>query len=94
MIGGNSKITQDVLPYFITDGVPGRVKGLNSVGLKRGGFKASDLALMKKAFHCLFQHVKPLRETTEDLAAQDNPFATRLAEFIGKSKRGYHRAEM
>jgi UDP-N-acetylglucosamine acyltransferase len=31
MIGGKSKIVQDVLPFFTTDGNPARVRGLNSV---------------------------------------------------------------
>ncbi|HKP84643.1 MAG TPA: acyl-ACP--UDP-N-acetylglucosamine O-acyltransferase, partial [Blastocatellia bacterium] len=38
MIGGNSKIVQDCLPFVITDGVPGRASGLNVVGLRRAGF--------------------------------------------------------
>ncbi|MBA3240227.1 MAG: acyl-ACP--UDP-N-acetylglucosamine O-acyltransferase, partial [Acidobacteria bacterium] len=32
MVGGKSKIVQDVLPFFTTDGNPPRVRGLNSVG--------------------------------------------------------------
>src|SRR5207253_5887738 len=31
MVGGKSKIVQDVLPYCTTDGNPPRVRGLNSV---------------------------------------------------------------
>src|ERR1051326_3111555 len=32
MIGGKSKIVQDVLPFFITDGNPASLRGVNSVG--------------------------------------------------------------
>ncbi|MFN2456346.1 MAG: acyl-ACP--UDP-N-acetylglucosamine O-acyltransferase, partial [Pyrinomonadaceae bacterium] len=38
MTGGKSKIVQDVLPFFITDGNPPRVRGINSIGLHRAGF--------------------------------------------------------
>src|SRR5918992_1470182 len=31
MVGGKSKIVQDVLPFFTTDGNPPRVRGLNMV---------------------------------------------------------------
>jgi UDP-N-acetylglucosamine acyltransferase len=40
IVGGKSKIVQDVLPFFTTDGNPARVRGLNSVGLRRANFSA------------------------------------------------------
>ena len=49
MIGGKSKIVQDVLPFFTTDGNPARVRGLNSVGLRRGGFSVEDRRLLRRA---------------------------------------------
>ncbi len=36
MVGGKSKVVQDVLPFFTTDGNPPRVRGLNTIGLRRG----------------------------------------------------------
>jgi acyl-[acyl carrier protein]--UDP-N-acetylglucosamine O-acyltransferase len=38
MIGLSAKVVQDALPFCITDGNPGRARGLNLVGLKRNGF--------------------------------------------------------
>jgi len=91
MIGGNSKITQDVLPYMITDGVPGRVRGLNLVGLKRAGFKTGDLRVLKKAYQTLFRSGAGLEETIEQLRGSGEELAVSLADFITDSRRGFHR---
>src|ERR687893_3052 len=53
MVGGKSKIVQDVLPFLTTDGNPPRVRGLNAVGLRRGGFTGEDRRLLKKAYRIL-----------------------------------------
>ena len=53
MIGGNSKIVQDCLPFVITDGVPGRAHGLNIVGLRRAGLKSGGLTKLKQAYRCI-----------------------------------------
>ena len=47
MVGGKSKIVQDVLPFFTTDGNPPGVRGLNSVGLRRAAF-SNDIRLAMK----------------------------------------------
>ena len=92
MLGGNSKITRDALPFMITDGVPGRVRGLNVVGLRRAGFSAADLRALKQAYRVLFAGVRPLEERLAALRAMDSEHAARLAEFIAGSQRGFHRA--
>ena len=38
MVGGMSKLTKDVPPYFLVEGNPCQPYGLNSVGLRRAGF--------------------------------------------------------
>ncbi len=93
MIGGNSKITQDCLPYMITDGVPGTVRGLNLVGLKRAGFTTQDIRELKEAFRILFSSRRSLQTILEELEALGSKHATHLAEFIKQSKRQFHRAE-
>jgi UDP-N-acetylglucosamine acyltransferase len=55
MIGGNSKIVQDCLPFVITDGVPARACGLNVVGLRRAGFGAAALRTLKQAYRLLLR---------------------------------------
>lgn len=91
MIGGNAKITQDVLPFMITDGMPGQVRGLNVVGLKRAGFKADDLRVLKQAYQLMFRSGLGLDGIIEQLRGLGSDLASHLAEFISDSKRGFHR---
>jgi len=90
MIGGNSKITQDVLPYMITDGNPASVRGLNLVGLKRAGFKMDDIKLLKQAYRLIFQPGS-LEDNLFALEALGDELAQNLYEFIQRSKRSFHR---
>ena len=55
MIGGNAKIVQDCLPFVVTDGVPGRAHGLNLIGLRRAGFKSSEIQKLKEAYRLLLR---------------------------------------
>lgn len=92
MIGGNSKITQDALPYMITDGNPARVHGLNAVGLKRAGFSREDLAALKDAYRILLARGSLLDEALRLLATINSPHVAHLIEFISNAKRSFHRA--
>lgn len=92
MIGGNSKITQDCLPYMITDGIPGRVCGLNLVGLKRAGFGAEGLRDLKAAYQILFGARGALDRQLAGLERLGTPTAMHLLGFIRSSKRSFHRA--
>jgi len=88
MIGGCSKITQDVLPFCITDGNPGRARGLNLVGLRRSGFAATDIAALKQAYRLLYQRV-PLADAIERMKASASAPVQELAAFMAAAKRGF-----
>lgn len=90
MVGGNSKITQDVLPFMITDGNPATVSGLNMVGLKRAGFALSDIKSLKAAFQLLFQ-VGKLEDNLAQIQALAHPLAEELHNFVLAAERGFHR---
>lgn len=91
MIGGNTKITRDVLPYMMLDGNPANVVGLNMVGLKRGGFKLEDIKVLKKAYQLIFNNESKLEQRLTDLSTLDFAPAKHLVSFIQSSKRGFHR---
>src|ERR1700679_627477 len=55
MIGGNTRVNSDVPPFFLYTGFNVQAKGLNLVGLKRAGYKASDLSTLKKAYQLLYR---------------------------------------
>lgn len=91
MLGGNAKITQDVLPYMMADGNPAHISGLNKVGLRRAGFKVADINAVKKAYQLIFKNETKLEERLNQLSQLDHASAQHLASFINASKRGFHR---
>jgi UDP-N-acetylglucosamine acyltransferase len=92
MIGGKSKIVQDVLPFFITDGNPSRLRGVNSVGLRRGGFSEEERRALKEAYKLLFRSTRPVQDALRELEQVDDENIAHLVRFIRSSKRGFIRA--
>ena len=88
MIGLSTKVVQDALPFCITDGNPGRARGLNLVGLKRNGFSREEIAALKEAYRMLYQRV-PLDEALACMRDMGSPAVAIVADFIAGSKRGF-----
>ena len=55
MVGGMSKLTQDVVPYTIVDGHPAKAVGLNSVGISRAGIPLESRRRIKQAYKILYR---------------------------------------
>jgi UDP-N-acetylglucosamine acyltransferase len=91
MVGGKSKIVQDVLPFFTTDGNPPRVRGLNSVGLRRAGFTAEQRQNLKHAYKILLRSGLSLDDALAQLAASDDENVAHLVKFIRATQRGIGR---
>jgi len=89
MIGLSAKVVQDALPFCITDGNPGRARGLNLVGLRRNGFSPDDIKALKDAYRLLYADGVTLAEALEQMAAMDSPAVAELKAFIEGSKRGF-----
>jgi UDP-N-acetylglucosamine acyltransferase len=92
MVGGKSKIVQDVLPFFITDGNPARVRGINSVGLRRAGFSEEATRVLKDAYRKLFRSAMPVQDALRELEQVDDENVSHLVRFIRSSTRGFIRA--
>ena len=88
MVGMNSKLVQDALPFCITDGYPARARGLNLVGLRRAGFKAPEIAELKEAYRLLHRKM-PLTEAVAQMKASPSSTVRELAEFLLHGKRGF-----
>ena len=93
MVGGKSKIVQDVLPFFTTDGNPPRVRGLNAIGLRRGGFAPESRAALKRAYQVLFRTRLPLASALSALEESGDEHVRHLARFIRATRRGFTREE-
>ncbi len=92
MIGGNSKITQDVLPFFVTDGVPPRVRGINVVGLTRAGHSREEIRMLKEAYRILLASGLRLEAATGKIQKIGSPCTDHLADFLLRAgPRGIHR---
>ncbi len=55
MLGGMSKIVQDVPPFIIADGNPAIARSINKVGLERLGFTPERLEAVKQAFRIFYR---------------------------------------
>jgi UDP-N-acetylglucosamine acyltransferase len=90
MVGGCSKVVQDVPPYSVSDGHPTVVRGLNLIGLRRAKFSQSTISLLKKAFKIIFFDNHPLAKAKE-LITKEFPQTEEvdyLLKFISSSERG------
>ncbi len=58
MIGGMTRVDRDVPPFCLAEGHPGRLRGLNRVGIKRSGLmgdKEFDLKSLQNTWNLLFK---------------------------------------
>jgi len=89
MIGGNTRVNSDVPPFFLYAGHDVAAKGLNLVGLKRAGFKASDVSVLKKAYQYLYRSGLKLQDALAKIETEMPTTETlHLVSFIRSSKRG------
>jgi UDP-N-acetylglucosamine acyltransferase len=89
MIGGNTRVNLDVPPFFLCSDFNVAAKGLNLVGLRRAGFKASDVALLKTAYKLLYKSNLKLEDALQRIETEVPTEHTRhLVAFIRSSKRG------
>jgi UDP-N-acetylglucosamine acyltransferase len=89
-IGGASRINQDVPPFMITQGLAGEVKGVNSVGLRRRGFKPDAVNALRDAHRILWRSGLPKQDALAELARLygEIPELRTLMEFLKASDFG------
>ena len=89
MIGGNTRVNSDVPPFFLYTGFNVEPKGLNVVGLKRAGYKASDVTVLKKAYQILYRSGLKLQDALARIESEiPTPETLHLVNFIRRSERG------
>ncbi len=95
IIGGCSKIQQDVPPFVIADGNPAAARGLNLVGLQRRGFADADTRALKSAYKKLFLkkdgNLATALSSLKATHAAATPHVAHLIQFIETSQRGVTR---
>ena len=90
VIGGCSKVNQDVAPFSLVDGNPATLRGLNIVGLKRADILVPNQMALRRAFKILFSSGLNRSNAVLQVKEQLNglPEIHRVIEFIQISKRG------
>ena len=96
MVGGMTRVDRDVPPYCLAEGHPGRMRGLNKVGIKRQNIdkeNKEEYLQLKRIWNLLFKSEYVISDGLK-IARQENLLqsSARLCGFvelsIGKGRRG------
>jgi UDP-N-acetylglucosamine acyltransferase len=89
MVAGNAGVNTDLPPFFLYSGFRVAPRGLNIVGLKRAGFTAAQIAVLKTAYCLLYRSGLKLEEALARIEREvQTPEARHLVTFVRESKRG------
>lgn len=94
MAGGGSIILRDIPPYVICNGNPCTPHGINTEGLKRRGFDAETINLLRRAYKLVYRDGKTVAEAVAALdaliaeAPASAPALALLRDFVRDSPRG------
>lgn len=93
IIGGCSKVVQDVPPFATADGNPLKVHTINKIGMERAGLNAGQIETVKKAYRILYRENLTVSRAIEKMNAtlDVTPEIQQLARFVGESERGITR---
>jgi UDP-N-acetylglucosamine acyltransferase len=90
LVGGCSKVVQDVPPFMLVDGNPAVTKTVNKVGMERNGVPEETQAVLKQAYKILFREglsiSNALARIESELPAL--PELRHLLQFVRSSERG------
>jgi UDP-N-acetylglucosamine acyltransferase len=89
IIGGCSKVVQDVPPFMLADGNPAETRTINKVGLERNGVAAEAQSALKQAYKILFRSGVTVTKALEQIESEYScPEIKHLVEFIRTTERG------
>ena len=96
MIGGMTRVDRDIPPFCLAEGHPGRLRGLNRVGIKRSGLmenKEFDLKLLQNTWNLLFKSndvisISLEKAMKEKLDLSSTKLCNFLKDSISKKRRG------
>ena len=90
MLSGTSRVVKDVPPFFMAEGNPCRMRGLNVVGLRRAGVDAETRDKLKRAYRLLYRSGLNTARAVEVIRGELAPdeAVDHLVAFIEASERG------
>lgn len=93
IIGGCSKVVQDVLPYMLVDGNPASTRTVNKVGMERHGIPDESQIALKQVYKILFRERLTLGNAMERVESEfpDIQEVRHIIQFLKASRRGISR---
>ena len=90
MVGGYSKVVQDIPPFMMADGRPCKVLDLNVIGLRRSGVSSPVRADLKQAYKLLYRSQMNMSQAVETIETDVEPSPERdyLLDFIRNIRFG------
>ena len=90
MIGGCSKVVQDVPPFMLADGNPAETRTINKIGLERNGVSEEAQAALRQAYKILFREGLTISNALVRIEAElpALPEIQHLVQFTRASERG------
>ncbi|MEA3506660.1 MAG: acyl-[acyl-carrier-protein]--UDP-N-acetylglucosamine O-acyltransferase, partial [Elusimicrobiota bacterium] len=91
IIGGASRVTNDIVPYCKAAGNPLKMYGLNIIGLKRSSFTNKERKELKEAYRIIFRRGLSNEKAIEQIrnsSLVESKHVSFMVEFIGQSERG------
>jgi UDP-N-acetylglucosamine acyltransferase len=86
IIGGCSKVVQDVPPFSTCDGHPVKVYGLNLVGLRRHNIPKNSIQQLSAAFSILFDEGLTIKHALEKITKEIKPLTQEVAYLVNFTK--------
>ena len=71
-LAGMTRLARDVPPYMIIEGHEGRVRGVNAVGLARGGVSDEDQMALRGAYRRIFRGDEPQSAVLEKMRSEEH----------------------
>ena len=93
IIGGCSKVVQDVPPFMMVDGNPAETRTINKIGLERNGVSEEAKAALRQAHKILFRDGLTIPNALAKIDAElpKLPEVRHLVDFVRTSERGISR---
>ena len=90
MIGGCSKIVQDVPPFMIADGNPAEIRTINKIGMERNGVSEEAQNALRHAYKILFREGLTIPNALAKIEKELPPLpeVKHLIQFVRSSERG------
>jgi UDP-N-acetylglucosamine acyltransferase len=90
MIGGCSKVVQDVPPFMMADGNPAETRTINKTGMERNGVSEEAQSALRQAYKILFREGLTVSNAIVKVGKKLPPLpeVRHLIQFVRASERG------